>query len=121
MSPLCAGALRRGESWDPGGAPLVATRAWLQSRWRDLAAKEVARRRKGYEGAALGLDWGTARGRLEDRWLSAGRRAALLTVMVGDVVTAARASHLCDRAWACPHCSTGADECVRHLLWACPR
>ena len=92
-----------GRLW-PADAPLARVRGWLQERWRLVSARAVAKRRPGYAPAAAGIDWALAKRQLADPWLSAGLRAALLTVMVGDTVQHTRASHWREGNRRCPHC-----------------
>ena len=63
----------------------------------------VARRRKGFGQAKDGIDWGLARRALAAR-RDPAEAGALLTVLVGDVVTATRASHWRGIGRGCPAC-----------------
>ena len=82
----------QGLPFDPGWGGLVAGRLWLQARWRALSAVAVAKRRKGFLPARAGLDWELAR-RMLRAPLGPAPLGALLTVMVGDTVSATRAWH----------------------------
>ena len=109
-----------GGQWDPAAHGLDATRHWLATRWCAAAACAVAARRPAYSQASLGIDWAAAGRALAGLGGSGLGWAAARSAMVGDSVTATRASHWRDVPRSCPHCSEP-EETVEHQLWACPR
>ena len=109
-----------GGVWYPAAQGAVASLAWRRLRWSALAALAVAARRPRFAGAAAGIDWEAAERALRQPGLSITRRAATLSAMAGDSVTATRASHWRDVSRACPRCAAP-EETVEHQLWLCPR
>ena len=109
-----------GGAWLPAQEGLADTLRWLRGRWRALAAQAVAARRPHFWEARLGIDWVAAERVLSTSGLSPSRQAAARGAMVGDSVTATRASHWRAVSRACPHCAHPA-ETVEHQLWLCPR
>jgi hypothetical protein len=79
-------------TWQPFTRPLADTLSWLRRRWLLVAAHQVSRRRPLLGPLRDGIDWDLARLTV-DSMGSEDRRAALRTIMVGDVVTARRARH----------------------------
>ena len=109
-----------GGVWDPATAGLDATADWLRARWRAVAAAAVAKRRPAFAATAAGIDWPGAARALAHLSASPTAWAAARSAMVGDSVTATRASHWRDVSRCCPHCDAE-EETVEHPLWCCPR
>ena len=109
-----------GGTWIPVDHGLDATRGWLASRWRAVAAQAVASRRAAFAPAIAGIDWAAAGRALAGLGGSGPRWAAARSAMVGDTVTAARASHWREVSRQCPHCLVP-EETVEPQLWRCPR
>ena len=109
-----------GGDWRPAECGLDATREWLSARWLAVAAAAVAARRAPFATAANGIDWAGAGRALQAAGGSGPRWAAARAAMVGDSVTATRASHWRDVPRQCPHCHSP-EETVEHQLWRCPR
>ena len=80
-----------GGVWAAAEAGLDETRGWLCPRWLAIAATAVARRRPGYAAAKAGVDWQAA-GHALSELAPPTRRAVARAAMVGDSVTATRAS-----------------------------
>ena len=93
-----------GGPWVVANEPLSATRRLLWELWRARAARQVAARRSDFGGLRDGVDWHASLiGLRRARWPPA-RRGALRSVMVGDVVTEARAAHWREGGDLCPEC-----------------
>ena len=109
-----------GGPWRLALASVSDTREWLCARWRARAVAAVAARRGRFADAALGIDWPGAARALQVIAGSHTQWAAARSAMVGDSVTATRASHWRDVSRACPHCGHP-EETVEHQLWQRPR
>ena len=109
-----------GGLWEPLSEGLGDTIRWLRARWRAIASSAVARRRPPFWEAEPGIDWHSAETALSRSGLSLPRQAAARSAMVGDSVTATRASHWRAISRSCPHCGCD-EETIEHQLWHCPK
>ena len=91
-----------GGRWDLALAGIVVTRDWLCARWRAMAATAVPGRRVPFRPAAAGVDWAGAGLDLAVLASSQTRWAAARSAMVGDSVTATRASRWQAVSRECP-------------------